>query len=52
MRRTAAYFWDVVKKHQTVISEPLLGKTRGEPVVQVAAPILTLDDSWWACSWA
>ena len=35
---------DVVKTHQTVISEPLLGKTRGEPVVQVATPILTLDD--------
>ncbi|HEY2627616.1 MAG TPA: diguanylate cyclase, partial [Usitatibacter sp.] len=38
------FYRDVVKKHQTVISEPLLGKTRGEPIVQVAAPILTLDD--------
>jgi diguanylate cyclase (GGDEF)-like protein/PAS domain S-box-containing protein len=39
-----AFFRDVVRTHQTVISEPLLGKTRGEPVVQVATPILTLDD--------
>ena len=39
-----AYYQEVVKKHQTVISEPLLGKTRGEPIVQVAAPILTLND--------
>lgn len=38
------FFREVVKTHQTVISEPLLGKTRGEPIVQVATPILTLDD--------
>jgi diguanylate cyclase (GGDEF)-like protein/PAS domain S-box-containing protein len=39
-----AFFREVVRTHQTVISEPVLGKTRGEPIVQVATPILTLDD--------
>ena len=38
------FFREVVRTHQTVISEPQLGKTRGEPIVQVATPILTLDD--------
>jgi len=39
-----AFFREVVRTHQTVISEPQVGKTRGEPIVQVATPILTLDD--------
>src|SRR5579862_3353089 len=38
------FFKEVVRTHQTVISEPVLGKTRGEPIVNVATPILTLDD--------
>ena len=39
-----AFFREVVRTHQTVVSEPQIGKTRGEPIVQVATPILTLDD--------
>jgi diguanylate cyclase (GGDEF)-like protein/PAS domain S-box-containing protein len=39
-----SFFREVVRTHQTVISEPVLGKTRGEPIVQVATPILTLND--------
>lgn len=39
-----AFFREVIRTHQTVISEPVLGKARGEPIVNVATPILTLDD--------
>jgi diguanylate cyclase (GGDEF)-like protein/PAS domain S-box-containing protein len=39
-----AFFKEVLKTHQTVISEPVIGKTTREPVVQIATPILTRDD--------
>ena len=39
-----SFFKEVVRTHQSVISEPLRGKTSGEPIVQVATPILTRDD--------
>jgi diguanylate cyclase (GGDEF)-like protein/PAS domain S-box-containing protein len=39
-----AFFKEVIRTHQTVISEPVLGKARGEPIVNVGTPILTLDD--------
>jgi diguanylate cyclase (GGDEF)-like protein/PAS domain S-box-containing protein len=39
-----AYFKELLRTHQTVISDPVIGKTRREPVVQIATPILTRDD--------
>ena len=37
------YFKDVMSSRSTVISEPLLGRTRREPVVQIATPIMSRD---------
>ncbi|MEO5691520.1 MAG: diguanylate cyclase [Usitatibacter sp.] len=39
-----AYFREILATRRPVISEPLLGKVRGEPIVQIAAPILGKDD--------
>jgi diguanylate cyclase (GGDEF)-like protein/PAS domain S-box-containing protein len=37
------YFKEVLRTHSTVISEPVLSRTRREPIVQVATPIITRD---------
>jgi diguanylate cyclase (GGDEF)-like protein/PAS domain S-box-containing protein len=38
-----AYYRDVLAARRPVISEPLLGKVRREPIVQIAAPIVAKD---------
>ena len=35
-----AYFRKLLATHRPVISEPLLGRTTGEPIVQIAVPLL------------
>jgi len=37
------YFRQVMREHRTVISEPVLGRTRKEPIVQIATPIIARD---------